>query len=290
MPKKNEIPKTIWMLWYQGFHQAPMIVKNCHESWRRFHPEWDIRMLDEHTLKEHMDVAPILEKNRDTISLQKISNIVRLNLLARYGGVWADATCFCMRTLDEWLENAAPGGFFAFQKPGKDRLLANWFLASSRDNYLVRRMNEEHNRFFMHHRFENEKKQSLIWLLSKILNRNVYLTRFWFSYPILRLLKVHPYFCFHYMFANLVRKDREFRAIWDRVEKISADDPHLLQLAGLNEPATESVRRHIDRGQSPVYKLRLKPSPEKIVKGSVLDYLFNRSSFPPAGANCTRKG
>jgi hypothetical protein len=54
-----------------------------------------------------------------------------MELLRRHGGVWADATCYCLQPLAEWLPSKlAPAGFFAFDRPAPDRMLASWFLAA----------------------------------------------------------------------------------------------------------------------------------------------------------------
>jgi len=290
MPETSYIPRTIWTLWFQGLDRAPYIVRTCIESWKRHHPDWEIHVLDDRTLKRYVDVAPILERNSNTITPQKRANIVRMNLLSQYGGVWADATLFCMKPLDHWLDDTATEGFFAFHKPGRDRILANWFMAASRGNHLVRRMNEEQNRFFMDNDFDNEKRRALVRLLDRVLSRNVYLTRFWFSSPVVKLLKVYPYYCFHYLFADLVRKDRECRAIWDRVKRVSADGPHYLQTTGFKEPLTESVKRHIDEGLAPLYKLSWKTHPGPAVKGSNVDYLLSADPSRLVSDGCSCNG
>ena len=30
----GSFPKTIWMLWYQGWENAPELVKRCRRSWQ----------------------------------------------------------------------------------------------------------------------------------------------------------------------------------------------------------------------------------------------------------------
>ena len=42
------------------------------------------------------------------------SDLLRLYLLNKYGGVWVDSTNLCRRPLDDWLPSAARQGFFAF--------------------------------------------------------------------------------------------------------------------------------------------------------------------------------
>ena len=46
---KNVIPRKIWMMWDQGLDNAPLSVKQCHESWVKKNPDHTIQML---TLKE----------------------------------------------------------------------------------------------------------------------------------------------------------------------------------------------------------------------------------------------
>ncbi len=76
-----------------------------------------------------------MPKSRDlvagkTIGVQAFADILRLWLLARYGGVWVDANTVCSKPLDHWLPALMQSGFFAFAKPRPDRELATWFLAS----------------------------------------------------------------------------------------------------------------------------------------------------------------
>jgi mannosyltransferase OCH1-like enzyme len=40
------LPRVIWMLWLQGWHQAPELVRACAETWRRRNPGWTVRRLD----------------------------------------------------------------------------------------------------------------------------------------------------------------------------------------------------------------------------------------------------
>ena len=46
---KNVIPRKIWMMWDQGLDNAPLSVKQCHESWVKKNPDHTVQML---TLKE----------------------------------------------------------------------------------------------------------------------------------------------------------------------------------------------------------------------------------------------
>lgn len=66
-----------------------------------------------------------------TKEVESVSNLIRLELLCRHGGAWADATTVCARPLDEWLPQHSQSGFFAFAAPGGGRPLSTWFLAAT---------------------------------------------------------------------------------------------------------------------------------------------------------------
>src|SRR6185369_4382947 len=95
--------RTIWTLWHQGFADAPPLVQACLESWRRLNPVWCIHALDQNSLGDFIDLAALRDASGH-LTLQKTSALARLALLRRHGGVWTDATVFCLRPLDEWID------------------------------------------------------------------------------------------------------------------------------------------------------------------------------------------
>ena len=43
--------------------------------------------------------------------------LLRMRLLLKYGGVWADATTLCLRTMDEWLPSLTQTELFFRREP-----------------------------------------------------------------------------------------------------------------------------------------------------------------------------
>ena len=83
--------------WAQGFAQAPPLVRACAASWVRLNrPRWDVRLLAVHNLSSYgVDPTPasgFAFPPRRTSS--QLADVVRTELLRRYGGMWADATVF----------------------------------------------------------------------------------------------------------------------------------------------------------------------------------------------------
>ena len=269
---EDAVPKTIWFVWFQGMERAPEVVRRCHETWLRQNAGWDVVTLDETSLGEFAS----LDYANGALAKQSPNhraNVLRMELLARHGGVWVDATCFCVRPLDEWLPAQMSSGFFAFARPARSRLLANWFLAARPDNLLVVRWLELMGPYWSRHTFRNDGR--LVSLLERHLNGSPRRRAWWFSPLVRDVLRVGPYFAFHYGFEKLVREDPEVARIWDATPKIGADGPHRPQKEGLLEPISAGLRDEIDRRDAALYKLSWKLDGRPIPPGSALDYILS---------------
>ena len=139
--KKRLIPRKIWILWYQSLSEAPFVVRKCIDSWIKENPTWDVVILDSGCLDKYIRLG-LPEKKLTSLPLATQSDLVRLALLSEYGGVWADATTLCMKPLDDWIDDYCTSGFFAFYRPGRDRILSSWFIASEKRCLLVSRLYE----------------------------------------------------------------------------------------------------------------------------------------------------
>jgi hypothetical protein len=95
--------RVIWIMWYDGGEESmPELATRCLASWRRNNPGWAVNVLSSHTVERHVD-AEALARMSKWQSLTTRSDVLRIYLLGRHGGLWADATCFCTRRLDDWL-------------------------------------------------------------------------------------------------------------------------------------------------------------------------------------------
>ena len=129
--------KIIFIYWAQKFINAPILVKKCLLSWKLKNPSWKIIELDDDNLREYINIEkeiPNIQKKN--ITKASYSDIVRIFLLAKYGGCWCDGTIFCNQSLDTWLDKYISTGFFGFELKC-DRLISSWFLYSEKDNYII---------------------------------------------------------------------------------------------------------------------------------------------------------
>lgn len=310
-------PKKLFMVWLQGWDRAPEVVTHCRRSWEHHNPTWEIHFLDNTNLSDYVDLDDFSHLH-DILPPNGFSDIVRIYLLKRHGGVWSDATCFCCRPLDEWLYVYLDSGFFAFDRPAEDRMISSWFLAATPGNRLVEtycratrnywlknlklrptasedRLVDAYSRTSGNYWGKNpdlrpvEPDDKLADVLKMPYIRSLLLKRpwLWHTFLFVKVLKLFPYFWFHYLFEYCYRNDRSFRETWDATPKISADIPHRLQNVGLLQPISDQIKQEIDNRTAPLYKLTWKLDDENIPDGSTLDYLKN--TLPQEQASQKRK-
>lgn len=96
--------KHVWTLWWQGIEQAPEIVKVCLRSQEQniVSDGFQYTIITKDNWKQYISLpAHIMEKvENGKITLTHFSDIIRAELLKRYGGIWIDATVFCNKKID----------------------------------------------------------------------------------------------------------------------------------------------------------------------------------------------
>ena len=276
MSQWASLPKTIWILWLQGIEKAPYVVRKCYESWVQRNPGWRIAFLDERLIA-NFGSLDYTAGALGELSRNHAADMLRLDLLTNHGGVWVDATCFCTRPLDEWLSSNMESGFFAFDRPGRDRVISSWVLAAEPGNHLVSQMFTFMKNYWDSSAIPRNDRDLLVRISTRFLQVSPRTRGLWFS-GVLKERIGSPYFALHYGFEKVIREDPECHQIWSRTPKISADGPHRLIAAGLLSQATDSVRAQIDRREVPMYKLTWKLEDSAVPSHSVLAYLLDTCS------------
>lgn len=270
--------KVIWTYWYQGYDNAPPVVKPCIEQWKHLNPNWELRFIDKDNIKDYTDDLGIKASALNKIPLAVSSDLFKLQLLIKYGGVWADATTYPLIPLDDWLLDKMQAGYFYFYKPGRDRLISTWFKAAQKGNIMLKMHYEALINYWNNNNFKSigSKKKTLFEsYLYRLTNRNLPLTKLWFT-PLYRIVfNIAPYSVTHYMFYNLISKNKHLRDRFESMPKISAHLSHVLSKKEvLDAPLDKHIKDIIDNKKTPVIKLNSRHIDNEVVKGSNLDYLY----------------
>lgn len=116
----NKYPNKIWQLWLQGEENMPAIVKKCHSTVKFFHKDRVI-LLDKNNLSDYIQLPDYIEQKykKGIISHANYSDMVRLMLLAKYGGCWVDSTIYLTNEIPDEILRA---NFFTFRSLESENL------------------------------------------------------------------------------------------------------------------------------------------------------------------------
>ena len=132
--------EKIFSIWLQGEENAPEIVKACWRSVRKNCTQ-PLTVLDEKSLGEWIELPEhILRKRREgKIKPAHFTDICRLALLVKHGGLWLDATDYVPAPFPEklWKEN-----FFVYTSGenimGSYAGIQNCFIRARKGNFLAK--------------------------------------------------------------------------------------------------------------------------------------------------------
>ena len=161
----DEIDKSaIWVLWWQGEEKAPDIVKACIQSIRKNANGHEVIILSKENYQSYVTLPDKIIKKHDAgiIGHAFYSDMIRLDLLANYGGLWIDATVFISQPIPEdlfqmdfytlktynpnytWYSKSRWTGYFLAGKKGfpffsfaRDALIMHWEKTDRAIDYLV---------------------------------------------------------------------------------------------------------------------------------------------------------
>jgi hypothetical protein len=272
------VVKIIWTYWHQGFDQAPRVIGPCIEQWRNLHPDWDVHLLDQNNIYEFVEPLGVEQTALEKMTLAHRSDLIRTQLLIKYGGVWVDPTCFPLQKLENWLPANMQAGFFFFYKPGRDRIISNWFIAAEKNNKVLKTLYDALNNYWNNNSFKNlgRPDTSFEKLLNRLLNRNLVLPRLWFTFFFTKVLRVHPYLVYHFMLYHLILEQKDIKQQFGQMPRQSAERAHRLQRAGMMKTLNADIKAIIDERKVPLFKLTWKISQNEIPQNSNLAYLFNQ--------------
>jgi len=88
------LPKIIWTYW-SGAKSA--CAEACQKSWGIYKGDFDIKKLNESSVKKYLPDLPDVPAG---VPVQLVSDLIRLMLLEKYGGIWMDFSTLITRPLD----------------------------------------------------------------------------------------------------------------------------------------------------------------------------------------------
>ena len=153
--EKNKISKNcpIWIFWWQGLETAPDLVKACISSVKKHSGEHEIIIITEANVKDYVTIPDYIYKKIEEkkITLTQFSDILRVNLLYDYGGIWLDSTIYMTK---EFSSEIYTKGFYTIhhgQRADYHICKGKWTgfcMAAGKNNILFRNLKDLFNQYW----------------------------------------------------------------------------------------------------------------------------------------------
>lgn len=137
--KLLKIPPQIWIFWYDL--EIPDFVELCINNIRNLHPKYQVNVLNKETVLDYLDLD--IMTLTDKMPIANLSDLIRLKLLQKYGGIWMDASIILEKNIEEFFlieKNIFEiiGFYNAYQsQDGKLPVLESWFLAAPPNSKFI---------------------------------------------------------------------------------------------------------------------------------------------------------
>jgi mannosyltransferase OCH1-like enzyme len=107
------IPRIFHQIWV-GADPLPPEYARYSQTWADHHPDWELRLWTEGSLPDGLRRPEAAERLR---APAERADILRLEVVWRFGGVYMDADFECLRSIEPLIEDA--GFFIGHAKPGR---------------------------------------------------------------------------------------------------------------------------------------------------------------------------
>lgn len=89
----------IWVFWGQGIDRMPTLIKACYNQLKLNNK--NVCLITNENINEYIEISPIVLSKVQTgkITWAHFSDLVRMSLVSKYGGLWVDATVWVPKEL-----------------------------------------------------------------------------------------------------------------------------------------------------------------------------------------------
>ena len=112
-PQKEEpigATSPIWVCWWQGEKKMPDIVKACYSSICRHADNHPVILITEKNFQEYATMPDFIMQRlyKREMTITHFSDLLRMNLLKRHGGIWLDSTILLTKDIDSIINTSLP--------------------------------------------------------------------------------------------------------------------------------------------------------------------------------------
>ena len=148
------IPKKIWTFW-EG--EQNNFIDKCIDSWKKYNPDCEIILLNKKNVQEYLPELKV-NKLKHVDDIRHFSDVIRVFVLAKYGGIWSDASVICYGSYD-WIFELQQNkelefiGYWINNDNKESPVIENWFFACIPNSIMV---NDWKDSLMISQKYENK--------------------------------------------------------------------------------------------------------------------------------------
>lgn len=134
---RYHVPKIIWSYWNSS--DKPLLIESCIKSWEKHHPDYNIIILNEETYGQYVDIP-----NAKDHSIQFFTDILRLELLSKYGGWWLDSSIYMYDKISNIFNISSSKNVYCYNIGYNNKnglsypIIESWLIGSTVDNSFIK--------------------------------------------------------------------------------------------------------------------------------------------------------
>ena len=138
----HEQSNKVWVCWFQGMENAPSLVQRCYRSIKENMPDKEVIVLTDDNINDYVDFPDFIIKKWKSgiITHTHMTDLLRLELLIKHGGMWIDATVFCSSNDIPSFYFESDLFFYQCLKPGRDghcTYISSWLMSAKTNNKIL---------------------------------------------------------------------------------------------------------------------------------------------------------
>lgn len=134
-----KIPKVIHYFWF-GKQKLPEIFYKCLESWKKYCPDYEIKLWTEENFDVNM--SPYSKQAYEQKKYAFVSDYARFYILYTYGGIYLDIDVEILKNIDDLLQNEC---FMGFEE--REKVAPGLIIGSTKNNKTIKEILDIYNRF-----------------------------------------------------------------------------------------------------------------------------------------------
>lgn len=237
--KKDSTESYIFSIWFQSENNAPPLIKSCFKQMKLFYGD-KVKILDKENLKNWIDLPAYIWTKWETgiISDAHFSDICRIELLYRHGGIWFDATDYLTAPVPNWIMDLDLFIFSAGNNITPTTLIQSCFIKSNKNNPILGALRE-----LIYEYWKNENK-------------------------------LLDYFLLHYMFRYIIENNSAAADLFSNMPNVIQDPTHVLWYKYRDNRYSPQLFKEATKDtffQKTNFKMRSARNP---IKGSIAEYII----------------